>query len=68
MECLGFSEFTPEIAEQFTEIRRAISHKELDKAEDIIQKLSNQLSPNNSELLRLQLYLAKAKLIQNKVS
>lgn len=64
----GVSEFTPEIAEQFTEIRRAISHKELDKAEDIIQKLSNQLSPNNSELLRLQLYLAKAKLIQNKVS
>lgn len=64
----GVSEFTPEIAEQFTEVRRAISHKELDRAENIIQELSNKLSPNNSELLRLQLYLAKAKLTQNKAS
>lgn len=62
----GVSEFTPEIAEQFTEVRRAISHKELDRAENIIQELSNKLSPNNSELLRLQLYLAKAKLTQSK--
>lgn len=59
---------TPEVEETFNAIRRAISNKELNNADEQIQKIAKRLSPSNNELLKLRLMLAHAKLAQNKVS
>ncbi len=59
---------TPEVEETFNAIRRAISNKELDNADEQIQQIAKRLSPSNNELLKLRLMLAHAKLAQNKVS
>ena len=59
---------TPEVEETFNAIRRAISNKELNNADEQIQQIAKRLSPSNNELLKLRLMLAHAKLAQNKVS
>jgi len=51
-----------EVEKQFTEIRRAISKREYQIAEEKINDLSDQLPPDNLELLKCRLMLAKAKL------
>lgn len=59
---------TPEIDKAFNGIRRAISHKELESAESQINNLAKKVSSSNTELLKVKLMLAQAKLAQNKVS
>nr|WP_314232750.1 AAA family ATPase [uncultured Moraxella sp.] len=56
---------TPEVEETFNAIRRAISNKELDNADEQIQQIAKRLSPSNNELLKLRLMLAHAKLANN---
>lgn len=56
---------TPEVEETFNAIRRAISNKELNNADEQIQKIAKRLSPSNNELLKLRLMLAHAKLANN---
>lgn len=62
----GVSERTPEIAEKFKMIGDYISDKQLDNAKNLIDKLSEILPKNHTELLRTQLTWAKAKLDQSK--
>lgn len=57
---------TPEIDEQFNHILRAISRKQLEEAEQAVDDLSEKISSNNTELLKLRLMLAQAKLAQTK--
>lgn len=59
---------TPEIDKAFNGIRRAISHKELESAESQINNIAKKVSSSNTELLKVRLMLAQAKLAQNKVS
>lgn len=59
---------TPEVEETFNGIRRAISHKELESAESQINNIAKKVSSSNTELLKVRLMLAQAKLAQNKVS
>ncbi|WP_019519320.1 AAA family ATPase [Faucicola boevrei] len=59
------SRFTPEIDKKFNDIRRAISHQELDNAESLINHLAQEVSPNHTELLKMRLMLAQAKLTLN---
>lgn len=59
---------TPEIDKAFNDIRRAISHKELESAESQINNIAKKVSSSNTELLKVRLMLAQAKLAQNKVS
>lgn len=59
------SRFTPEIDKKFNDIRRAISHQELDNAESLINHLAQEISPNHTELLKMRLMLAQAKLTLN---
>ena len=61
-------ERTPEIHKAFNDIRRAISHKAFDNAESQINDIAKKVSSSNSELLKVKLMLAQAKLAQNKVS
>ena len=50
------------VEKQFTEIRRAISKREYQIAENKINNLSDQLPSDNLELLKCRLMLAQAKL------
>lgn len=59
---------TPEIDKAFNDIRRAISHKELESAESQINNIAKKVSSSNTELLKVRLMLAQAKLTRNKVS
>lgn len=59
---------TPEVEETFNGIRRAISHKELESAESQINNIAKKVSSSNTELLKVRLMLAQAKLTRNKVS
>lgn len=59
---------TPEIERAFNDIRRAISNKELDNAENQIKELATKVSSSNTELLKVKLLFAQAKLTHNKVS
>ncbi|TGP46610.1 hypothetical protein EN873_38835 [bacterium M00.F.Ca.ET.230.01.1.1] len=59
---------TPEIDKAFNGIRRAISHKELESAESQINNIAKKVSSSNTELLKVRLMLAQAKLTRNKVS
>ena len=59
---------TPEVEETFNAIRRAISNKELESAESQINNIAKKVSSSNTELLKVRLMLAQAKLAQNKVS
>lgn len=54
-----------EVEKQFTEIRRAISKREYQIAEEKINDLSEQLPPDNLELLKCRLMLAQAKLVNS---
>lgn len=60
------SRFTPEIDKKINDIRRAISHQELDNAESLINHLAQEVSPNHTELLKMRLMLTQTKLTLNK--
>lgn len=59
---------TPEIDKAFNDIRRAISHKELENAESLINAIAQKVASNNTELLKVRLMLAQAKLAQHQAS
>ncbi|MFO1384127.1 MAG: hypothetical protein U1E91_04225 [Moraxella sp.] len=54
---------TPEI-DKANGIRRAISHKELESAESQINNIAKKVSSSNTELLKVRLMFAQAKLAQ----
>lgn len=62
------SERTPEMSKAFNDIRRAISYKELEYAENQINDIAKKVSSGNTELLKVKLMLAQAKLAQHKAS
>ena len=55
---------TPEVENDFNNIRRAISNQEFEIADNLINSIAKKVASGNTELLKVKLLLAQAKLAQ----
>ena len=55
---------TPEVENDFNKIRRAISNQEFEIADNLINSIAKKVASGNTELLKVKLLLAQAKLAQ----
>ena len=59
---------TPEVENDFNNIRRAISNQEFEIADNLINSIAKKVASGNTELLKVKLLLAQAKLAQKSVT